>query len=80
MSALEVMYPCGGSSSHLHVVVDGETSAHHRRQEYSRLMSRAYLQTRGQILAELTLACAVMATITWAMVVGFLSVPNTPLP
>ncbi|MCL1922465.1 MAG: hypothetical protein FWG15_01110 [Propionibacteriaceae bacterium] len=80
MSALEVMYPPAGVRNHLHVVHDGETSPHLQRQIYGRAMNRAYTRTRAKIMAELASACLFVVTLSWAMVVGFLSIPNTPLP
>ena len=82
MSVAEVFYtdPWRERRSRLHIVTEGETSAHYRR----KVAMRADLQSRRHATARAcaTLGCvaAVFATVTTTMVWAFLAIPNVPIP
>ncbi|MDR0487965.1 MAG: hypothetical protein LBG99_00920 [Propionibacteriaceae bacterium] len=82
MSALETSYLRGNPArgAHLHIVREGETSAHFRRKLYAQEISRARSWAQVRVYVNLSSALGFFAMALTSVAVAFLSIPNTPLP
>ncbi|MCL2483415.1 MAG: hypothetical protein FWF43_08415 [Propionibacteriaceae bacterium] len=64
----------------LHVVADGEVSAHSRRKAYAHAVTAAQAGASARAVAALTTVATVFASAAVTMIWAFLAIPNTPLP
>ena len=82
MSALEISYSPNQTKAapRIHIVRDGETSAHFRRKVHQRGVARTTTYAIVRTYAGLGSITAVFMTAVVTLVAAFMSIPNTPIP
>lgn len=78
MSALEIPQSHQKATHNLHVVREGEKSAHYARQQWTQTIIRRQQWLTVRTYAALTAAATIFITMSTTMIVGFLAIPNTP--